>query len=134
LPRAQLINLAVSVIVLFLLFAMIFKWLSDVKIAWGDVWFGAAVTSLLFLVGKEVLGVYLGHVATISPYGAGSSLAVLLLWAYYSAQIFLLGGELVRAYAEQAGSKIEPKNEAVTTAAHASQSVALRDTVKSRRE
>ena len=106
LPRAQLINLAVSVIVMFLLFAMIFKWLPDVKTSWGDVWFGAAVTSLLFLLGKEVLGVYLGHVATVSPYGAGSSLAMLLLWAYYSSQILLLGGELVRAYARAAGSRV----------------------------
>jgi membrane protein len=115
-PRAQLINLAVSVSVMFMLFSMIFKWLPDVKVTWGDVWFGAVVTSLLFLFGKEVLGVYLSHVATVSTYGAGSSLAMLLLWAYYSSQIFLLGGELVRAYAQQAGSCIEPKNAAVTLA------------------
>jgi membrane protein len=134
LPRAQLINLAVSVTMMFLLFAMIFKWLPDVKISWSDVWFGAAVTSVLFLLGKEVLGVYLGHVAAVSPYGAGSSLAMLLLWAYYSSQILLLGGELVRAYADQAGSRIEPKNSAVTVnpAVGSQSSAALRETLKSR--
>ena len=89
-PRAELINTAVSAIVMFLLFAMIFKWLPDVKIAWSDVWAGAAVTSLLFLVGKEVLAVYLTHVGAASIYGAGKfagpALAVgLLLVADFAA-------------------------------------------------
>ena len=105
-PRAELINTVVSAIVMFLLFAMIFKWLPDVKIAWSDVWAAAGVTSLLFLVGKEVLAVYLAHVGAASIYGAGSSLALLLLWAYYSSQILLLGGELVRVYAEEVGSHV----------------------------
>ena len=105
-PRAEMINTAVSAIVMFLLFAMIFKWLPDVKITWSDVWAGAAMTSLLFLVGKEVLAVYLTHVGAASIYGAGSSLALLLLWAYYSSQILLLGGELVRVYAEEVGSRV----------------------------
>jgi len=103
-PRAELTNLAVSAVVMFLLFAMIFKWLPDVALRWRDVWAGSAVTTALFLVGKEILAAYLTHVGAASVYGAGSSLALLLLWAYYSSQILLLGGELVRVYTEQVGS------------------------------
>jgi len=105
-PRAQLTNTGVSAIVMFLLFAMIFKWLPDVKLVWSDVWAGAAVTSGLFLLGKEVLAIYLTHVGAASAYGASSSLALLLIWAYYSSQILLLGGELVRVYAEEVGSHV----------------------------
>ncbi|HEY1784363.1 MAG TPA: YihY/virulence factor BrkB family protein [Pirellulales bacterium] len=111
-PRAELINTAVSAIVVFLLFAMIFKWLPDVKIVWSDVWAGAGVTTVLFLLGKEVLASYLTHVGAASAYGAGSSLALLLLWAYYSSQILLLGGELVRVYAEEIGSRVGLKKAA----------------------
>ncbi|HEX4145226.1 MAG TPA: YihY/virulence factor BrkB family protein [Pirellulales bacterium] len=113
-PRVELINTVVSAIVMFLLFAMIFKWLPDVKIAWSDVWAGSAVTTVLFLLGKEVLAMYLTHVGAASAYGASSSLALLLLWAYYSSQILLVGGELVRVYAEEIGSHVGQKTPATT--------------------
>jgi membrane protein len=94
--------------VITLLFAMIFKYLPDAKVAWKDVWFGAAVTSLLFAIGKLGIGLYLGHSAVASAYGAAGSLAVLLIWLYYSAQIFLFGAELTKAHAIWSGRGIVP--------------------------
>jgi membrane protein len=94
--------------VITLLFAMIFKYLPDAKVAWRDVWFGAAVTSLLFAIGKLGIGLYLGHSAIASAYGAAGSLAVLLIWLYYSAQIFLFGAELTKAHATWSGRGIVP--------------------------
>ena len=86
------------------LFAMIYKILPSVRIAWRDVWVGAAVTSLLFWVGKYLIGLYLGRSAVASPFGAAGTLVVVILWVYYSAQIFFLGAEYTRAYALQHGS------------------------------
>jgi membrane protein len=91
-----------------LLFAMLFRVLPDTEIAWGDVWVGAAVTSLLFTIGKMLIGFYLGRSTLASAYGAAASLVVVLVWVYYSAQIFLLGAEFTRIYALQRGSKAEP--------------------------
>lgn len=90
------------------LFAMIYRLLPDAEIAWRDVWFGAAVTSVLFTVGKSLIGLYLGQTATTSVYGAAASFVVLLLWNYYTAQIFLFGAELTKAYAIRCGSGIVP--------------------------
>ena len=90
------------------LFAMIYRLLPDAEIAWRDVWFGAAVTSVLFTVGKSLIGLYLGQTATTSVYGAAASFVVLLLWNYYTAQIFLFGAELTKAYAIHCGSGIVP--------------------------
>ncbi len=104
----QPIDMLVSFAVITLLFAMIFKYLPDAIVAWRDVWFGAAVTSLLFAVGKFGIGLYLGHSAIASAYGAAGSLAVLLVWLYYSAQIFLFGAELTRAHARRFGQGIIP--------------------------
>jgi membrane protein len=87
--------------------AMIFKYLPDAKIAWGDVWIGAAATSLLLTVTKFLFGLYLRYAAITSTYGAVASLVIVLLWVYYSAQILLLGGEFTRAYACMFGSCIE---------------------------
>lgn len=87
-----------------LLFAMIFKLLPRRQIAWGDVWIGALVTAGLFTVGKVLIGLYLSKSAFTSGYGAAGSLLVLLLWIYYSAQIFLLGAEFTRAFAYEFGS------------------------------
>jgi membrane protein len=86
------------------LFAMIYKILPSVHIAWRDVWVGAAVTSLLFWVGKYLIGLYLGRSAVASPFGAAGTLVVVILWVYYSAQIFFLGAEYTRAYALRHGS------------------------------
>jgi membrane protein len=86
------------------LFAMIYKILPTGRIAWRDVWVGAAVTSLLFWIGKYLIGLYLGKSAVASPFGAAGTLVVVILWVYYSAQIFFLGAEFTRAYALRVGS------------------------------
>ena len=92
-------NFVFSFIVITLLFALIFKLIPDTPIPWRDVWMGAAVTSLLFTVGKVVIGFYLGHSALTSAYGAAASLVVFLIWIYYSAQILLFGAEITHVYA-----------------------------------
>jgi membrane protein len=88
-----------------LLFAMIYKFMPRVRIGWGDVWIGAAVTALLFAVGKFLIGLYIGKSSVASAFGAAGSLVVLMVWVYYSAQIFLLGAEFTRLYAYAHGSR-----------------------------
>ena len=87
------------------LFAMIYKILPSVRIAWRDVWIGAAVTSLLFWIGKYLIGLYLGKSAVASPFGAAGSLVIVIVWVYYSSQIFFFGAEFTRAYATRLGSQ-----------------------------
>jgi membrane protein len=99
--------------VVVLLFAMIFKFLPDVKIQWRDVWIGAVMTGILFGIGKWLLGFYLGSGAAGSAYGAASSLITLLLWVYYSSQILLFGAEFTQVYAAQAGRAFKPSEYAV---------------------
>ena len=99
--------------VVIFLFAMIFRYLPDVKIAWRDVWMGASLTAVLFVIGKFILGLYLGSGAAGSAYGAASSLITLLLWIYYSAQILLFGAEFTQVYANTYGSQVEPEDHAV---------------------
>jgi membrane protein len=94
--------------VITVLLAMIFKFLPATKIAWSDVWIGAAVASLLFTVGKGLIGVYLVRSTVASAYGAAASLVILLVWVYYSAQILLLGAEITHVYANLYGSRVEP--------------------------
>ena len=101
----QAANILLSLAVFTLLFALMYKVLPRVHIAWRDVWVGAAVTSLLFAVGKFLIGLYLGRTSVASSYGAAGALAVLLLWVYYSSQVFLFGAEFTRAYAESHGSR-----------------------------
>jgi membrane protein len=96
-----------------LLFAMIFKVLPDVKIAWRDVWIGAAATALLFTLGKFLIGLYIAHSSVASTYGAAGSVVILLLWVYYSSQILFLGAELTQVYASHYGSRIVPDEHAV---------------------
>jgi membrane protein len=102
------LNFIVSVAVITLLFAMIYKVLPDTEIAWSDVWIGAAITALLFTVGKLLIGLYLGRSTVASPYGAAGSLVILLVWVYYSAQILLLGAEFTHVYAGKHGSRAGP--------------------------
>jgi len=109
----QVINGLISFGFSMLLFAMIYKLLPDVHIAWRDVWIGAAVTALLFTAGKYLLGLYLGWSGATSAFGAAGSLVAILLWVYYSAQIFLFGAEFTRAYANQLGSQVRPAKNAV---------------------
>ena len=112
---AKVLDFVISLGVITLLFAMIYKFLPDVKIRWGDVWVGAAVTSLLFTVGKFLIGLYLGYSSTASVYGAAGSLAVLLIWIYYTAQIVLLGAEFTQVYAKRYSSRIVPDEDAMFT-------------------
>ena len=102
------IDFATSLGIITLLFAMIFKMLPDVRIAWRDVWVGSLITALLFTVGKFLLGAYLGRSSLSSAYGALGSFVVVLLWVYYSAQILLLGAAFVRVYADRYGSHSRP--------------------------
>ena len=104
----QGINFVVSFGVITLLFAMIFKLLPDVKIAWRDVWIGAMLTALLFNLGKFLLGLYLGRSSVTSAYGAAGSLVIVLLWVYYSAQIIFFGAKFTQLYASQHSSHLEP--------------------------
>ena len=99
--------------VVVLLFAMIFKFLPDVKIQWRDVWIGAVMTAIFFGIGKWALGLYLSSGAAGSAYGAASSLITLLLWVYYSSQILLFGAEFTQVYADRAGRGVEPADYAV---------------------
>lgn len=104
------LNFAVSFVLLSVLFAAVYKVLPDCELQWRDVVLGAAATTLLFLGGRSLIGWYLGSSAVASTYGAAGSLIVLLLWVYYSVQIFLLGAELTKSFAHHHGSKQnEPK-------------------------
>jgi membrane protein len=102
------LDFVVSLGVITLLFALIYKFLPDTVIAWRDVWIGAIVTALLFNLGRFAIGFYLGNSATASVYGAAGSLVILLLWIYYSAQIVLLGAEFTQVYAHRRGSRATP--------------------------
>jgi len=102
----QIIQSIVSFAVITIMFAMIFKILPRVRIAWSDVWIGAAVTSLLFTLGKYLIGLYLGRSSTASSYGAAGSIVIVLLWVYYSAQILFFGAEFTQAYANNYGSRL----------------------------
>jgi membrane protein len=99
------INFVLSFCMVTILFALIFKVVPDTAIRWRDVQMGAAVTALLFSGGKAAIGIYLGHSALTSAYGAAASLVVFLVWIYYSAQIMLFGAELTRVYTFKYGSR-----------------------------
>jgi Predicted membrane protein len=120
LPGGTAVALTVYLIfdfaVVVFLFAMIFKFLPDVKIQWRDVWIGAIMTAILFGFGKWLLGFYLGSGAAGSAYGAASSLITLLLWVYYSSQILLFGAEFTQVYAAHVGRELTPDEYAVRVA------------------
>jgi membrane protein len=109
----QAINFLLSFVVITLLFAMIYKMLPDVSIHWSDVWVGAGMTSLLFTIGKFLIGVYLGKSDVGLAYGAAGSLIVILLWVYYASQIFLFGAEFTAVYAASHGSRLIPVEHAM---------------------
>ena len=94
-------NALLSFVVITFMFAVIYKLLPDVKIAWRNVWTGAAVTAILFTVGKTLIGLYLGRSTVASVYGAAGSLIVMLLWVYYSAQVVFFGAEFTKVYARR---------------------------------
>jgi len=101
----QVVNFCISFVITTTLFAMIYKFMPRARIAWEDVWVGAAVTGLLFEIGKLLIGLYLGTTGVASSFGAAGSLVVLLVWVYFSAQIFLLGAEFTWVYSHEYGSK-----------------------------
>ena len=103
----------ISLGVITFLFAAIFEVLPDVEITWDDVWVGAFVTAILFVIGKYLVGLYLSHSGVASGYGAAGSLAVLLLWTYYSAITFLLGAEFTQVWVRRKGREIQPSKGAV---------------------
>lgn len=108
----QVVNFAISIAVITLLFAMIYKALPDARIAWSDVWLGALITALLFIVGQIAIGFYLGNSDFGSSYGAAGSLVAVLVWIYYSSQILFFGAELTQVYAKSYGSGITPEKNA----------------------
>lgn len=126
----QAVNGLLSFGLVTVLFALIYKLLPDIKIAWGDVWVGAVMTALLFTLGKYLISLYLGQSSWISAYGAAGSLIVVLLWVYYSSQIFLFGAEFTYVYASRSGKPLIPKEntEPVTEEARARQGMARQPT------
>jgi membrane protein len=101
----DVVNFVVSIAVITTLFALMYKLLPSVTIGWPDVWIGAFVTALLFSIGKYLVGLYIGRAGVTSGFGAAGSLVVLLVWVYYSAQIFLLGAEFTGVYSHRFGSR-----------------------------
>ena len=110
---STLTSLVLNLVIITMLFAMIFRFLPDAKIAWSDVWVGAGITTVLFIAGKWGLGLYLGTGSAGSAYGAAGALITTLVWVYYSAQIMLFGAEFTQVYANEFGSHIEPEPHAV---------------------
>jgi membrane protein len=108
------LNFLISFGVITLLLAMIYRILPDVEIAWSDVWIGAAATSLLFTIGKFLIGLYLGKTSLASAYGAAGSLVIILVWVYYSTQILFFGAEFTQVYANRYGSRITPEQPVVS--------------------
>ena len=109
----QWINFGISFAAIALLFGAMFRVLPDAKIRWRDVWVGATVTAFLFVVGKTLIGIYLGHSDPGQAFGAAGSLALLLVWIYYSSMILLFGAEFTQVWADQRGAGVIPERGAV---------------------
>jgi membrane protein len=107
------VDLGLSFTVVTVLFAMVYKFLPDARVAWSDVWIGALVTSALFSLGKYAFSLYLGTTAIASVYGAAGSFLLVLVWVYFSTSILLLGAEFTHVYAERHGNRVIPKKHAV---------------------
>jgi membrane protein len=104
----QSVNALVGFITTTAVFAMIYKVIPRVVVRWHDVWLGAVATSLLFNLGQFLIGLYIGKTGVASGFGAAGSLAIIFIWVYYSAQIFLLGAEFTWLYANRFGSRRPP--------------------------
>lgn len=109
----QLLHLIISLGLITLLFALIFKFVPDIEIAWRNVWLGAAITAILFTIGKTLIGIYLGQTEVSSTFGAAGSLAVLMIWIYYSSQILFLGAEFTQVFAKRFGKRPQPDEHAL---------------------
>jgi membrane protein len=109
------LDLIISLGIITFLFAAIFKFLPDVKIAWRDAWVGAFITAILFVIAKFALGFYFGHSNIGSAYGAAGSIILIMLWVSYVGLILLFGAELTQVYITKRGKKAEPTSIAVST-------------------
>ena len=109
----EILNTLIGIGVTTVLFALIFKLVPDVKVAWKDVWVGGLVTAIAFAIGRIALAWYVGRSATVSPFGAAGSLVALIVWVYYSAQILFMGAEFAQVYASRYGARIVPSDNAV---------------------
>ena len=109
----NIVNTLVSIVVTTGLFALLFRFLPDVRLRWHDVTMGAVVTAVLFTIGQQLIGLYLGQSTIASMYGAAASMMILLLWVYYSCQILLFGAEFTRVWAARHGVKVKPEEFAV---------------------
>ncbi len=107
------VNFSFSFVITSLLFAMLYKILPDIHLAWKDVWIGSIVTTILFILGKQLITMYLGQTSYTSIYGAAGSLAVFLMWVFYSSQVLFLGAEFTYVYAIQKGKGVRPDKDAV---------------------
>ena len=108
------VNVLASVVVTTALFALLYRFLPDVRLRWRDVTTGAFVTAILFTIGQQLIGLYLGQSSVSSSYGAAGSVMILLLWVYYSCQILLFGAEFTRVYAQRHGANARPESYAKT--------------------
>lgn len=108
----QLVNVVTSIGVITLLFGLIFRVVPDVDVRWRDVWVGALTTAILFTIGKQLLGVYLGKSSVASAYGAAGSIVALVVWVYYSSQLVFFGAEFTQVYARAVGRTIRPSKHA----------------------
>lgn len=109
---AHAVDLLVSFTFVTLLFALIYKYVPDIEIQWRDVWVGAALTAILFTIGKYLIGLYIGTSGVSSTFGAAGSMITILVWVYYSSLIFFLGAEFTRVYATEFGSGVAPAENA----------------------
>ena len=132
----QLTNFILSFAVTTILFGLIYKVLPDAKITWSDVWIGAIITSLLFSIGRFLLGLYLGNSSFGSTYGAAGSVVIILAWVNYAAQILFFGAEFTQVYARRFGSQIVPDKNAIsmTPATRAEQGMKRQDNEHRRRK
>jgi membrane protein len=109
----QALNTILSLAVITVLLALIYKILPDVKLGWENIWISAFVTAILFSIGKYLIGLYLAHTSTASAFGAAGSLVIILIWVYYSSQILLFGAELCRTLRKRSGKEIVPTDNAI---------------------
>jgi membrane protein len=109
----QILNFLVSLLVISVLIAMVYRVLPDVRLDWPDVWVGAVTTSLLFGIGKFLIGLYLGRTSIGSSYGAAGSLVVFLVWLYYSSLIMFFGAEITFVYTQHRRRRVRPTEHAV---------------------
>jgi membrane protein len=113
---AQVVNAAVGLGLTTFVFALIYKFIPRVHVGWRDVWLGAGVTAALFTLGRLLIGLYIGKTGIASGFGAAGSVVVIFVWVYYSAQIFLMGAEFTRVYAERYGSRRQEAGERANVA------------------